>query len=403
MNPPTGGSAPDGLDPAALRARLEQVELRARRNPELVRIVRAPGRVNLIGEHTDYNEGLVLPAAIDLEVRIAYVPTDDGIVELTAASGGEGDGFQLADIPGRRGRWIDYVAGVAVAMRREGIPISGFRGVLASNLPVAAGLSSSAALELASAWALAGARPPRVDPLTLARVAQWAENEYVGVACGLMDQFASACGQADRALKLDCRTLEWGPVRLPPGVEIVVCHTGSSRKLDASEYNARRADCERAVAALSAVAPEVRSLRDVDDRLLSIHRSLLDPVALRRARHVVAESARVVATEHALAGDDLRTLRELFAASHASLRDLFEVSSPELDALVDIAMATHGVIAARMTGAGFGGCTVNLVHAGEAGHLINAIEANYPRRTGRLPRTWRVRPADGASLLTPVA
>jgi galactokinase len=342
----------------------------------------------------------VLPAAIGLELRIAYLPTDDGVVELSAASGGKADGFALEDIPSRTGRWIDYVAGVAVAMRQAGIPTCGFRGVVASNLPIGSGLSSSAALELASAWALAGGDPPTVDPFSLARVAQRAENEYVGVACGLMDQFASACGQADRALMLDCQTLEWAPVRLPRGIEMVVCHTGSPRTLHASEYNARRAECGRAVASLTAVAPEVRSLRDVDDRLLSRHQSLLDPVALRRARHVVAENRRVVAAERALEAGDLPALREIFAASHASLRDLFEVSSPELDALVAIAMATPGVIAARMTGAGFGGCTINLVHAGETNRLAAAIDADYQHRTGRLPRTWRVRAAEGAGLVS---
>ena len=234
------------------------------------RIARAPGRVNLIGEHTDYNDGYVLPAAIDLETWIAFQPAPDRRVELTLAATGEQDGFDLDAVGGRRGTWIDYVAGVAVELAAAGVPLGGLRGVVAGTLPLSAGLSSSAALELAAAWALLAAGDPDSarsdpDPMTLARLAQRAENDYVGVACGLMDQFASASGRPGEALLLDCRSLAWRGVPLPlQDHALVVCHSGSERRLEASAYNERRRQCEAAVEAMQARHPEVRSLRDVD-------------------------------------------------------------------------------------------------------------------------------------------
>jgi galactokinase len=285
-------------------------------------------------------------------------------------------------------------------MAAAGLPIGGFDGVLASTVPVASGLASSAALELAAAWALSGPDGPAADPLALARTAQRGENEYVGVQCGLMDQFASACGVAGHAVLLDCRSLDHHPVPLPPELELVVAHTGMPRTLGTSEYNARRADCERAVAELAAVEASVRSLRDVDLPLLARHRDALDPVALRRAEHVVAENARVLDTELALRAGDLAAVGELFAASHASLRDRFEVSSPELDALVAIALGSPGVVASRMTGAGFGGCTVTLARPDAVEGLRARIERDYPPRTGRTPRLWVVHPVAGAGTVT---
>ncbi len=364
-----------------------------------VEIVRAPGRVNLIGEHTDYNQGLVLPVAIDLEVRIARRRRDDGRVRIVLAVTGETAELDLDRIGPRTGTWIDYVAGTALEMAAAGLPIEGFDGVLASSVPVAAGLSSSAALELATAWALSGPAGPATDPLTLAQVAQRAENAYVGVMCGLMDQFASANGVAGAAVLLDCRSLDHRAVPLPPDLDLVVAHTGVPRTLGTSEYNARRADCERAVAALAAVEPGVGSLRDVDRAMLARQAALLDPVALRRAEHVVDETGRVVATEAALLAGDLDHVGRLFAASHASLRDLFEVSSPELDAMVEIALGVPGVVASRMTGAGFGGCTVSLVRPAAVDPLRARILADYPARTGRTPRVWLVRATAGAGLV----
>ncbi len=386
-------------DPATLAAALVAAFPDAPPDAPPIEVVRAPGRVNLIGEHTDYNLGLVLPVAIDLEIRIARRPRPDRRVRLALAATGEQAELDLDDIGAATGTWIDYVAGTALEMAAAGLATGGFDGLLSSTIPVASGLSSSAALELASAWALSGPDGPGVDSIDLARIAQRAENRYVGVMCGLMDQFASSGGVAGAAVLLDCRSLEHRAVPLPADLVLVVAHTGMPRTLGTSEYNARRADCERAVAELAAAEPSVASLRDVDRAMLERHAALLDPIARRRAEHVVEENARVVATEAALRSGDTSALSGLFAASHASLRDLFEVSSPELDALVDIAVGVPGVVASRMTGAGFGGCTVSLVRPEAVGPLRSRIERDYPALTGRSPRVWAVRATDGAGLV----
>ncbi|MGZ8501476.1 MAG: galactokinase [Candidatus Limnocylindrales bacterium] len=390
---------PADLAPAVLTAAFRRA-FPGTVEPLALSIVRAPGRVNLIGEHTDYNQGLVLPAAIDLEVRIARRPRADRRVRIVLVATGETAELDLDGIGPARGGWIDYVAGTAREMAAAGLATFGFDGVLASTIPMASGLSSSAALELASAWALSGPDGPATDPLGLARIAQRAENEYVGVLCGLMDQFASASGVAGAAVLLDCRSLEHRTVPLPPDLVLVVAHTGMPRTLGTSEYNARRADCERAVAALARLEPGVASLRDADRPMLARHADRLDPVALRRAEHIVAENERVVATEAALASGDLDALGRLFAASHTSLRDLFEVSSPELDAMVEIAVGVPGVVASRMTGAGFGGCTVTLARLGAVDELRARILRDYPARTGRTARVWVVRATDGAGFVS---
>ena len=388
------------LAPGAMRGALAAVEPRAAAEPDAIRVVRAPGRVNLIGEHTDYNLGLVLPAAIDLEIRIALVPTDDRRVELVSGATGERAGFDLDAIGPRRGAWVDYVAGTAWALADAGIATRGLRGIIVSSLPTASGLSSSAALELASAWALADEPGGAVAPIELARTCQRAENAYVGVNCGLMDQFASACGVAGDAVLLDCRSLEFRPIALPLATHtLVVIHTGSTRSLTTSQYNVRRAQCEAAAAALAARDPGVRSLRDVTPAMLPRIRELVGDDAFRRSRHVVTENARVVDTIEALATGDIAAVGRLWAASHASLRDDFEVVSPELDALVEIASAVPGVAAARMTGAGFGGCTINLVERGAVGALRTAVEARYQARTGLVPRVYAVDAVDGAGVV----
>ena len=388
------------LAPGAMRGALAAVEPRAAAEPDAIRVVRAPGRVNLIGEHTDYNLGLVLPAAIDLEIRIALVPTDDRRVELVSGATGERAGFDLDAIGPRRGAWVDYVAGTAWALADVGIATRGLRGIIVSSLPTASGLSSSAALELASAWALADEPGGAVAPIELARTCQRAENAYVGVNCGLMDQFASACGVGGDAVLLDCRSLEFRPIALPLATHtLVVIHTGSTRSLTTSQYNVRRAQCEAAAAALAARDPGVRSLRDVTPAMLPRIRELVGDDAFRRSRHVVTENARVMDTIEALATGDIAAVGRLWAASHASLRDDFEVVSPELDALVEIASAVPGVAAARMTGAGFGGCTINLVERGAVSALRTAVEARYQARTGLVPRVYAVDAVDGAGVV----
>jgi len=393
---------PADMAPDRLRAALSAVAPEAGADASAVRIARAPGRVNLIGEHTDYNLGLVLPAAIDLEIRIAFVPSDDRRVELTLLANGEGAGFSLDEIPPASGAWIDYPASVAWSLQEAGLTVRGLRGVLASTLPVASGLSSSAAIELASAWALLD--PPDLaahglDGMRLAQLAQRAENLHIGVKSGLMDQFASSLGRASCAMLLDCRSLEYRPVSLPLEQHaLVVCDSGSPRRLGSSEYNARRAQCERAVAAIAGEVPGVQSLRDVDLPLLARFRGRLDEETVRRCEHVIRENERVLAAVEALEAGEVETVGRLFAESHASLRDLYEVSSPELDALVDLAGTVPGT-AARMTGAGFGGCTVNLVPRDAVDEFRVLVEAGYRERTGLEGRVFEVEAAAGAGLL----
>jgi galactokinase len=388
------------IAPDRLRERLRTLDATAAGvRPEEILVVRAPGRVNLIGEHTDYNDGFVMPAAIGLEIRLAVLSTDDRRVEITLDDTGDTMGFDLDAIGPARRAWIDYVAGTAWALAADGRPLRGFRGLLASTLPRGAGLSSSAALEMAAALALLG-RDATGPPEPRAVAGRRSENAYVGVQSGVMDQFASAAGVADHAILLDCRSLGWRPVPLPlDEYALVVCHSGSSRKLETSAYNERRADCQRALAAIATIDPSVRALRDVDEDLLDRAADRMDPVAARRARHIVAENARVLATERALAVGDLAEVGRLFGASHASLRDLFDVSSPELDALVEIATGTDGVVGARLTGAGFGGSTINLVRREAVAALRTAIERDYPARTGLTPRVLEVDAVAGASFV----
>jgi galactokinase len=366
---------------------------------DTVEIVRAPGRVNLMGDHTDYNDGFVLPGAIDLDTWIVYRPRPDGLVRLRSRQSPvacEVRIDQLSLDPARPAQgWADYVAGVAWSLREDGLPIRGLDGIVDSKIPPGAGLSSSAALELAAALALLDG-PAGLEAPSLALLAQRAERDYVGVDCGVMDQFAAAAGLAGQAILLDCRSLESRYVTLPDGLRVVVADTGSARELRVSAYNERRAECGRAVALLAERVPSVASLRDLDEATLRRHRRLLPASIARRADHVVSENARVLATVTALEAGDLDELGRIFAASHESLRSAYEVSSPALDAMVDIAVAVPGVVGARMTGAGFGGCIVCLVRIEAVPALAATIEREYPRRTGLQPRVYSVALADGA-------
>ncbi len=390
---------PARIDPGRLVERLRAIDPVAREaGTGAIEVVRAPGRVNLIGEHTDYNDGFVMPAAIGLELRLAALPSDDRRVTISLDATGETASFDLDSIGPPTRTWIDYVAGTAWALGEAGLPLRGFRGLLASTVPQGAGLSSSAALEMASALALLG--PTSAIPAARrATLGQRAENGYVGVQSGVMDQFASAAGVAGQAILLDCRSLDVRHVPLPAELRLVVCHSGSSHKLETSEYNQRRAECDRAVAEIRRLDPAVIALRDVTPELLAAAEPRMDAVAARRARHVVEEDLRVRETEVALAAGDLPEVGRLFAASHASLRDLYEVSSPELDALVDIATGVPGVVAARLTGAGFGGSTVNLVRPEAVDALRAAIERDYPPGTGLTPTVLEVDAVGGASFL----
>ena len=370
--------------------------------PAGIEVVRAPGRVNLIGEHTDYNGGWVLPAAIDMEIWIAFVPTDEQRIELTSLSLDETRMARFDDLIPRSERadgsrsWLDYASGTAWALIGAGVPVRGIRGVVDSNLPVGSGLSSSAALEVASARALLDPAHDPPVPSRIAAIAQRGENFYVGVKGGILDQFSSACGAADHAIQLDCRSLESRLVSLPPGVALVVCDTGSPHRLEASAFNTRRAECYEGVRIVALHEPGVEQLRDVEPEMLARWRHEMPEAVARRCEHIVRENARVGETVRALETGDLVAVGRLFVESHASLRDLYEVSSPELDAMVEIASGVPGVIGARMTGAGFGGCTVNLVRGAAVPALRDAVLTHYPARTGLTPAVHVVRAVDGA-------
>jgi galactokinase len=362
-------------------------------------VARAPGRVNLIGEHTDYNGGFVLPFAIDLDVRIALRPVDEPRIRVHRTDTRETAEIDLAPFPPPGDAWHDYVAGTAWALAEHDQPVRGFDGVIVSSLPIGSGLSSSAALEVATAWAVSAPAGPVVSPLEVARIAQFAENEHVGVRCGLMDQFASACGAAGSALLLDCRSTEWRAVDLPEDLALVVVHSGVSHGHAGNEYNDRRAACERVVAAVAADDPAVTLLRDVDLATLERYRERLDPRDQRRARHVLTENVRVLDAVAALEAGDEAALGELLAGSQASMRDDYDISCPEIDALVEIAIGVPGVIGSRMTGGGFGGCTITLARPDAVADLREVVARDYPGRTGRNPRLWVVSATEGAGYL----
>ncbi len=348
---------------------------------------RAPGRANLMGDHTDYNDGLVLPVALELSTYVAgdraplvhLVSLDvDGEVEVDPRSG---------DGP-KRG-WGAYVTGVVRALLEDGLEVQGLDGVVASDVPVGAGLSSSAALEVAVARALCA---HDIDPQRLARICQRAENDHVGVRCGIMDQMASAAARAGHALLIDCADLSVEHVPVPRDLAVLVIDSGSERSLTGSGYNRRRAECERAARALGVPSLRHATLDDVD-------RASLDGVLAARARHVVTENQRVRATAEALRSGDRGALADLFARSHRSLSEDFDVSTPEIDTLVKLAGTTEGIVAARLTGAGFGGCVVALVEAPAARAAGASLAQRYRDERGIEARWWVSAPAGGAELV----
>jgi galactokinase len=369
----------------------------------------APGRVNLIGEHTDYNDGFVLPMAIDRHIVVAFAPRPDRVVRAYAAEFNQTQEVSLETIERRsatqpdkrsgRGGWFGYIAGVAWAMTRAGHRVHGADLAITTDLPVGAGLSSSAALEIAVARALAAASDLPWDPRQGALMAQRAEHEFAGVACGIMDQLSVARAREGCALLIDCRSLDMRDVPIPEHARLIVFDSGVRRSLSSSAYNDRRASCERVVTALHQRHSWVRALRDVDDALLAEVSSTLDPVDVRRASHVIAENQRPPALANAFAANDLDRAGRLMMHSHASLRDLYEVSSPELDALVDLAVLQPGCSGARLTGAGFGGCIIALVEAGSVERVMSSVETGYEARTGRVTNAFVCAASEGASLL----
>ncbi len=342
-------------------------------------LIRAPGRVNLIGEHTDYNDGFVLPMAIHRAVWIATGPGLTGSMALRSLDFGAEVDVPLDPVSRGGPAWGEYAKGVAWAMRRAGLPVVGWQGVVGGDIPIGAGLSSSAAFELAVARAFAYAAGLPWDPTAMARLAQTAEHEWVGVHCGIMDQIACACARAGQALLLDCRSLEMRALPLPPGSAVAVLDTGTRRDLSTSAYNDRRTDCEVAASFFGRPA-----LRDVSMADLKALGAALDPRLLRRARHVVSENERTQQAAAALARGDAAELGRLMDASHSSLAQDYQVSSEALDRMVEAARRHPGCYGARMTGAGFAGCVVALVDA-EADDFAERVTQDFHGVTGLTP------------------
>jgi galactokinase len=363
------------------------------RQPEVV--VRAPGRANLMGEHTDYNDGYVLPIALDRAAWIAASPLVEFEARLHALDLDEAAAFSLERIPPKNSDWADYPRGVAWALQDSGLELAGLEAVLSSSVPVGSGLSSSAAIEVAFAYTWQEISGFELDRRELALLCQRAENVYVGVNCGILDQMASVLGAAGHARLLDCRTLESELVPLPEDVAIVVADTRVRRQLASSEYNVRRAQCEEAVRILSEYLPDVRALRDVSSSDLERFKQHLPEVIYRRARHVVADNERVLQAVEALREGDVVAMGALMRACHVSLRDDYEVSSPELDVLAEAAWEVEGCYGARLTGAGFGGCTIALTDVDVVPDFETHVAAAYEAAFARRPDIYVCHSANG--------
>jgi galactokinase len=367
----------------------------------------APGRVNLLGEHVDYNAGPVLPAAIDRAVRLTAYPRHDALLELHALDLGETVQVDLQNLDMRQDvhaqplpRWALYPAGVAWALQKHGFEPRGMLASFTSDIPIGAGLSSSAAIEMAFATAWRASGGWQVDTMTLALYALMAENQYAGLNCGLLDQFASGMGVAGAAVYLDTRSLAWEAIPLPAGTAIIIADSGIHHDLVNSEYNLRRADCEIAVAMLKANLPGIQALRDVTPEQFTQYGGSLPPKVRIHAQHVVEECARVDAAVPLLKAGNIAEFGKLVSACHASLRDLYEVSLPEIDRLVELALALPGCWGARLTGGGFGGCTVNLVEESQAAVFIQRLKAGYFASTGRDTPIYLCHASRGAHIVT---
>jgi galactokinase len=361
------------------------------------RVYRAPGRVNLIGEHTDYNEGFAMPAAIEFYCWVAVGTREDRQLHIYSeefSAAADADLSSAARQPSKT--WSDYPIGVALQLEQAGFRLRGANLLIESEVPMGAGLSSSAAIEVATALALADQSGWYPERLQLALLCQRAENEFVGARVGIMDQFVSLYGEKDHALMLDCRALSFASLLIPDSVKLVISNTMVKHELASSEYNRRRADCEEAVRRLREFLPGIRALRDVSTEQLEQYRTMISEVAYKRALHVVGENARVLDSAEALRSGDIGRFGMRMAESHRSLRDLYEVSCPELDLMVDLACQQKGVYGARMTGGGFGGATINLVDARYAGEFKEKMAKSYQRETGLVPQIYICRPAEGA-------
>ncbi len=359
------------------------------------RVFRAPGRINLIGDHTDYNDGFVLPMAIELGCWVATAENGRNLLRIHTE-----DLQQFVEIPldmlsraQPRGNWSDYVVGVALELVKAGVNLRGQDLFIDSTIPIGAGLSSSAALEVATAFALMG--DASIDRVELAKLCRRAENHFAGTPCGIMDQFIVIHGREGGAIKLDCRSLEYDPVQLPRGVAVAAVNTMVKHELGTSEYRHRQRDCDAAVDIVSRKHPNVRALRDVTPEMLA---DLPEGAPLSRAKHVVGENMRVTAFVQAARQNNPSAMGKYMTQSHRSLKEDYEVSCPELDFLVESAMGLAGVYGSRMTGGGFGGCTVNLVDRGSLPEFRSRIRSLYQYRFGVDPQVFLCEPAAGAGL-----
>jgi galactokinase len=361
-------------------------------------VASAPGRINLIGEHTDYNDGYVLPAAIDRTTAVALGHRADDKLVMRSASFTEEASFRVARLyPSERRTWTDYVIGVASLLQDRCGTLKGANLLVHGDVPRGAGLSSSASLELAVAFGLIRLNGFSVPSLDIINICQRAEHEFAGVRCGIMDQFIACLGKRDHALLLDCRSQSYEHIPLPPGMGLLICDTGVRRALGNSEYNARRQQCEEGVRILSTRIAGVKALRDVSMDQLHEFSQLLSPLVLRRCIHVVTENARTLRSAEALRRNDLGEFGKLMYDSHASLRADYEVSCAELDAVVDICAVCEGVYGARMTGAGFGGCAVCALTVESIPRVTECLGAGYTRRFKRVPSVYACTIEDGAA------
>lgn len=360
-------------------------------------LVRSPGRINLLGEHTDYNGGPVLPAAVDRAIWLAAAPRTDGQCRLWACDYDEGCAIEeKPSAPLRRPMWADYLLG---ALLEVGWP-GGLDVAFGGNLPISAGVSSSAALENAMALAANALFSLGLSPLELVQATHRAENRFVGVPCGVMDMFAGMMGRKDAFLQLDCRALTWE--YLPFAASdwgFVLCHSGVERRLATSDYGARRQECAQGLTLLQHLAPSLGALSEATPSLLEAAQEHLPPAIFRRCRYVIGEVARVSAAAEALRHNNMEALGTLLMRTHEALRDDFEVSCPALDFLVEQALHHPGCAGARLMGAGFGGCTLNLVRLDEVEAFAAHLKATYLRAFGRTPPVWIVRPDDGAEVV----
>jgi galactokinase len=361
-------------------------------------ISQAPGRVNLIGEHTDYNQGYVLPAAINLKCWAATSARNDRNLLVYSANADERVVIDL-DNPRRLDSWADYPAGIAAEIERLGIRLPGANLYIRGDVPLGSGLSSSAAIEVSTAYVLTKLINFRLSLTDIAKLCQRAENRFVGANCGIMDQFAACHGLEGKALFLDCRSLEFRPVSVPSHIRLVVCNTMIKHELNQGEYNFRRMQCEEGVQKLSSVLPGIRALRDVSLTGLEQNKGLLTEILYRRCKHVISENDRVIRMVQALEDWDATAMFQLMKDSHRSLRDDYEVSCKELDLMVSLANQLDGVIGSRMMGGGFGGCTVNLVDVAAAAEFRHKISESYFSATGLRPEVYICLPSDGAGIV----